>query len=128
MKKSSESSIILLDEPDSHLHTSLPKKLFLFLEDLAKDFELQILIATHSRDFLAAAPHYSIIPVDISESNLKPMESMEHLLGEYKRQGEISNLDIACLYNSKSCLFVEGPGNPDIIMTLERVQKRRDIR
>lgn len=114
----SESSIILLDEPDSHLHTSLQKKLFMFLEDLSRDFNLQLLIATHSRDFLASAPISSIIPVDISERCLKPMQSMEHLLTEFKRQGELSNLDIACLYNSKSCLFVEGTDDYDILITL----------
>ncbi|MGB3478727.1 MAG: AAA family ATPase [Halobacteriota archaeon] len=118
----SESSIILLDEPDSHLHTSLQKKLFMFLDDLSREFNLQLLIATHSRDFLASAPIDSIIPVDITERCLKPMQSMEHLLTEFKRQGELSNLDIACLYNSKSCLFVEGTSDSDIlIMLAERV-------
>lgn len=114
----SESSIILLDEPDAHLHTSLQKKLFMFLDDLSRKLDLQLLIATHSRDFLAAAPLDSIIPVDITERRLKPMESMEHLLTEFERQGELSNLDIACLYNSKSCLFVEGPSDSDILITL----------
>lgn len=114
----SESSIILLDEPDSHLHTSLQKKLFMFIDDLSREFDLQLLIATHSRDFLAAAPIDSIIPVDITEHCLKPMQSAEHLLTEFKRQGELSNLDIACLYNSKICLFVEGPSDSDILVTL----------
>jgi predicted ATPase len=114
----SKSSIILLDEPDSHLHTSLQKKLFMFLDDLSREFDLQLLIATHSRDFLASAPIDSIIPVDITERCLKPMQSMEHLLTEFKRQGELSNLDIACLYNSKSCLFVEGASDSDILITL----------
>lgn len=114
----SKSSIILLDEPDSHLHTSLQKKLFLFLDDLSREFNLQLLISTHSRDFLASSPISSIIPVDITERSLKPMHSMEHLLTEFKRQGELSNLDIACLYNSKSCLFIEGPSDSDILITL----------
>jgi predicted ATP-dependent endonuclease of OLD family len=114
----SKSSIILLDEPDSHLHTSLQKKLFMFLDDLSREFDLQLLIATHSRDFLASAPIDSIIPVDITERCLKPMQSMEHLLTEFKRQGELSNLDIACLYNSKSCLFVERTSDSDILITL----------
>jgi predicted ATPase len=114
----SKSSIVLLDEPDSHLHTSLQKKLFMFLDELSHEFDLQLLIATHSRDFLASAPIDSIIPVDITERRLKPMQSMEHLLTEFKRQGELSNLDIACLYNSKSCLFVEGASDSDILITL----------
>lgn len=114
----SESSIVLLDEPDAHLHTSLQKKLYLFLDDLSKKLNLQLIISTHSRDFLASSPIHSIIPVNLSEPLLKPMESIEHLLSEFKRQGEISNLEIASLYSSKSCLFVEGGSDEDILINL----------
>lgn len=103
--------ILLLDEPDAHLHTSLQSKLFSFLSDLAKKLDMQIIMSTHSRDLISQAPLESIIPVDFERKTLKPIASLEHLLLEYERHGEISNVDIALLYQTKRCLFVEGPSD-----------------
>ena len=100
--------IILLDEPDAHLHTSVQLRLLDFLYDLAGRFNIQIIAATHSRDLIANAPLASIVPVDQSRSVIKPLGSLEHLLLEFERHGDVSNVDLALLYTSKRCLFVEG--------------------
>ncbi|HYB60658.1 MAG TPA: AAA family ATPase [Methylomirabilota bacterium] len=105
------SPILLLDEPDSHLHTSLQAQLFAFLQTLAENLDLQIIMSTHSRDLISQAPLGSIIPVDFARTSLAPIASLEHLLLEYERHGEISNVDIALLYQTKRCLFVEGPSD-----------------
>lgn len=102
------SRIILFDEPDSHLHTSLQLRLYSFLKEISDKMNLQIILATHSRDLISQAPMDSIVPVDLKEKRLKPIQSIEHLLVEFKRQGTISNVDLALLYQAKKCLFVEG--------------------
>lgn len=105
------SPILLLDEPDSHLHTSLQAKLFAFLQSLADQLDVQIIMSTHSRNLISQAPLGSIIPIDFTRRMLRPIASLEHLLLEYERHGEISNVDIALLYQAKRCLFVEGPSD-----------------
>jgi hypothetical protein len=110
--------IVLLDEPDAHLHTSLQSKLLSFLWDMATEFNLQIILATHSRDLISQAPLESIVPVDLSRKRLAPLASMEHLLLEYERQGSISNVDLALLYQTKRCLFVEGASDSKLITQL----------
>ena len=105
------SPILVLDEPDSHLHTSLQAKLFAFLQSLADQLDLQIIMSTHSRDLISQAPLGSIVPIDFTRRFLRPIASLEHLLLEYERHGEISNVDIALLYQTKRCLFVEGPSD-----------------
>ena len=110
-----KSRIILLDEPDAHLHTSLQARLASFLEGLAVELGVQIIIATHSRDLIAQVPIESVIPVDSNASHMKPIEGFEHLLSEYRRLGAISNMDLALLYRTKRCLFVEGPSDRSLL-------------
>ena len=105
------SRIVLVDEPDAHLHTSLQSSLYDFLSDLSDQLDLQILMATHSRDLISRAPIETIIPVDLAQSELSPIGSIDHLLLEYRRHGAVSNVDIALLYQSRRCLFVEGPSD-----------------
>jgi predicted ATP-dependent endonuclease of OLD family len=40
---------------------------------------------------------------------------MEHLLLEYKRHGGLGNFNLALLYQSKRCLFVEGSSDIDYL-------------
>jgi len=103
-----KSKIVLLDEPDAHLHTSLQVRLAEFLQELSSGLEMQIVLATHSRQLISQAPIESVTPVDSNAQKIKPIVSVDHLLAEYRRLGEINNVDLALLYQSKRCLFVEG--------------------
>jgi predicted ATPase len=107
--------IVLLDEPDAHLHSTLQAKLLDFLYELSRHYGLQIIISTHSRDLISRAPLQSILPVDLTRQELKPIASLEHLLLEYQRQGTVSNVDLALLYQTKKCLFVEGPNDTKLL-------------
>lgn len=44
--------LLLLDEPDSHLHPDNQRKLAQLLCELAVDYDFQVLVSTHSRHFL----------------------------------------------------------------------------
>jgi hypothetical protein len=79
------------------------------LNELSSRYGIQIILSTHSRDIISQAPLETIIPIDLSRSHLQPIASLEHLLLEFERQGIVSNVDLALLYQTKKCLFVEGP-------------------
>ena len=100
--------IVLLDEPDAHLHTSLQSRLSLFLHKLATEGKIQFILATHSRDLISRSPLESVIPVDASRREIRPISQIEHLLTEFRRLGPVGNFDVALLYQTKRCLFVEG--------------------
>lgn len=117
-------SIVLLDEPDAHLHTSVQAQLFDFINRLVEDYGMQVILATHSRDLISQAPLESIVPVDRSRARLSPLASLEHLLLEYQRYGTVSNIDLALLYQTKRCLFVEGPTD---VRLLPRIAERCGI-
>jgi predicted ATPase len=50
--------VILMDEPDAHLHVSLQREVLDHFQKVAKMRRVQFLVATHSRDFInQVAPH-----------------------------------------------------------------------
>lgn len=51
-----EPEVLLVDEPDSHVHPSGQKLLMLTLEQLAIDLGCRIVISTHSRHLVESAP------------------------------------------------------------------------
>ena len=54
----SEETILLIDEPDAHLHPDLHQNFALFVRSILDTFSVQILISTHSSTLLAALGHY----------------------------------------------------------------------
>jgi len=110
--------IVLLDEPDAHLHSSVQAQLLDFLTELVDRFKLQVIVATHSKDLIGRAPLVAIIPIDRTRAKLAPLASLDHLLLEYQRQGAVSNVDLALLYQTKRCVFVEGPTDARLLPRL----------
>jgi predicted ATPase len=110
--------LVLLDEPDAHLHPSLQSRLLDFLLTLSSHFGVQIILSTHSKEVISQAPLNAIVPVDASRRVLQPIASMEHLLLEYERQGTITNVDLALLYQTRRCLFVEGQADKRLLPKL----------
>jgi predicted ATPase len=110
--------LVLLDEPDAHLHSSVQAQLLDFLSDLATQFHIQIIAATHSRDLISRAPLQSIVPVDRARVEVRPLQSIEHILLEFQRHGSIDNVDLALLYQTRRCLFVEGKKDIDLLPRL----------
>lgn len=53
-------SIILLDEPETCLHPGAQKNIFKFLLDQCLRKKIQIIISTHSKEFLKDLPNYAI--------------------------------------------------------------------
>lgn len=61
----------------------------------------------------------------MTRKELKPISSLEHLLLEYQRQGAVSNVDLALLYQTKKCLFVEGTNDRKLLPKIaERLGSR----
>lgn len=56
-------NILLLDEPDAHLHSSLQRQLLDKLEEIAIRSGKQVLVATHSVEILRNAPPQRILEV-----------------------------------------------------------------
>lgn len=88
------STVVLLDEPDAHLHSNMQVALFYSLREIQKELGIQILISTHSTAIIASAMPSEIIPI----SNLDYVEPLskesevEELISERIDSYELTKL------------------------------------
>jgi len=106
--------ILLLDEPDSHLHCSLQQKLVEQLKVLAQKTNKQILIATHSTEIIRNTKPEMIL-------ELSRKRSPRFLVDEYQKIGMLAGLGtdyspkIDALKRTKKVLFIEGKFDLEVL-------------
>lgn len=108
-------SIVLLDEPDAHLHSSLQRAIVEILEDIGRDQGLQILIATHSKEIINFIDPSRLIFVQAGESSAAPMSHEVTPIAVLRSLGAIDNIDAFALVKNRKCLFVEGSSDATIL-------------
>lgn len=72
------SSVVLLDEPDAHLHANMQVSLFYSLREIQKELNIQILISTHSTAIISAAIPSEIIPIS-DLAHIEPLTEAEEV-------------------------------------------------
>lgn len=98
-------SMILLDEPDSHLHARLQSELMSIFSDLATEENLQFVIATHSPHLLRAAPVGSIHVCRNGTVTLLSKSATE--IDLLDRLGAFDRMELVPLLQSGKVCFVE---------------------
>lgn len=74
--------ILLLDEPDAHLHPSAIKQFLEVVEKrLVNEYQVQVFITTHSPTTVALSPSYSIFEINSSPTNIKKVRKKEEGIG-----------------------------------------------
>lgn len=108
--------VLLLDEPDAHLHPSLQDQLLESLEELAPAKEKQVLIATHSSEILRNTDPSRILHISAGKGR--------YLRDEQQKAGMLVGLGseyaprIDGAKRTKRILFVEGRSDVPILKTL----------
>ncbi|MBM3436268.1 MAG: hypothetical protein FJY07_08660 [Bacteroidetes bacterium] len=98
-------NLILLDEPDVHLHGTMQASLLNELKNLIRDENKQIIFATHSRDIIGRIDPDRIISLNNNQaSRLKINFEIYDLL---ETLGSFDNIQIAQLQEFKRLLVVE---------------------
>ncbi len=111
-----EERILLIDEPDTHLHPDLQQRLASFIVDISKNYDTQIIIATHSTTLLSALGFYgkektSIIYLNPAQKEHiaikfeKNLQELSTCLGGHALMGPLFN---------KPLLLVEGDDDYNI--------------
>lgn len=103
---SEEFNVILLDEPDAHLHTQLQKNLTERLEDITIKKGKQVLLATHSTELIRAYEPYKIL--SLSNSRGRYLGSDDEKIGLLSGIGTMFSPKIHKLTEEKRLLIVEG--------------------
>lgn len=107
-----KAKIVLLDEPDAHLHPSLQRVLMNLLADLSKTENIQFIIATHSKEIIAQSDPTKIFQISNENNEAKRLTSFPEMVEVLNDLGSVDNIDLAILMKTKRCLFVEG--NDDV--------------
>lgn len=103
----SEQSLLLLDEPDSHLHSSVQRLLAKFLESHASD-TCQIIIATHAPDMIDEFPLESLTWIDKSESEPRNCDDVAKTLAEL---GAVTHAQAIGLLKADALIYFEAKGD-----------------
>jgi predicted ATPase len=112
------STVLLLDEPDAHLHVILQKQIYDQLKRVASETNSQLIIATHSEVLVEATP---------SEQVLSFFKSPHILVGEPERDQvrealkRITNMDILLAEQTPGILYLEGSTDLDLLREWARI-------
>lgn len=106
-------SVLLLDEPDAHLHTSLQWQLFEKLIDLSSRNQKQVLFATHSTEIIKGVKPELILKVDGNSISFLTQERQKVTL--LAGLGTEHNLLFAQIQQKKRILFVENESDKELL-------------
>jgi predicted ATPase len=110
---SPEIDVLLLDEPDAHLHPTLQSRLFDFLGELSDTSGTQVLIATHSTEILRHTEPQSIFHVRGAASRYLQKESQK--VGMLAGMGTDYAPRVDGAKKTRRVLFVEGKSDLRIL-------------
>lgn len=105
--------ILLLDEPDAHLHCSLQILLFSKLQRIISMNNKQILVATHSTEIIKSVP-FSIV-MDVNQCKCKYLKTPPQVVAILAGLGSEYNPMLANVTKTKRILFVENESDADIL-------------
>ena len=108
-------SVVLLDEPDAHLHSSLQKTVIDVLDNLSRTRGFQLLVSTHSKEIINYVDPSRLILVEKGASKASPFGPAVTLLSILQSVGSIDNVDAFALVRNKRCLFLEGQDDELVI-------------
>lgn len=112
---SGSSSIVLLDEPDAHLHSSLQRVVIEILDELADSESFQVVLATHSKEIINFVDPTRLILIEDGASVAEPVGDAVTPMTILRAMGDIDNVDAYALVKNRRCLFVEGQTDLSIL-------------
>ncbi|WP_217596433.1 AAA family ATPase [Cohnella sp. GbtcB17] len=110
--------VVLLDEPDAHLHPNLQATLAKTLREIQEELGIQIIISTHSTSIIRAANPNEVIPVSSSNPINSPLTSKADV--EQEISGKIDTYELGKTVISGKLIFFED-SNVDIFETFDMV-------
>jgi len=97
--------IVLIDEPDAHLHPNLQVELIRSLQEISNDLDLQIVMSTHSPAIIREVSPDLVLPVNTQEKQLHflkvPQEVDEYI------HDNIDSFVLGKVQSRRKILFIE---------------------
>lgn len=104
LSRSSDASIVIIDEPEIYLHPDVQRQLLSILRGLKSD----VLLATHSVEIMGEADPSEILLVNKGTRSAKRLKDIEGVQVALEALGSTQNVTLTHLARTKKILFVEG--------------------
>ncbi|MDY6972686.1 MAG: AAA family ATPase [Thermodesulfobacteriota bacterium] len=116
------SPILLLDEPDAHMHHSLQRSFLKLLRSFANSEDLQIVMASHSETFLRETPLEEIRVIDAAWREAGKFPDAPELQEQLSQAGIWpTQLELAEILRTRRVLIVEGDKDEKIVHRVGRL-------
>ena len=116
LARSKQFETVILDEPDVYMHADLQRRLIRFL----KGRHRQVIVATHSVEIMSEVDPENILVVDRDRKDAKFTTDIPQVQQVVDQIGGVENLQLARLWGSRRCIFVEG----DDLMLMKQFQNK----
>ncbi|MBN2208036.1 MAG: AAA family ATPase [Candidatus Coatesbacteria bacterium] len=111
-------SVLLLDEPDAHLHVILQRQVYDRLRSVARMRQCQLLVSTHSEVILEDTGPEQIISFYGAPHRLRIESDRDQVREALKR---LSSLDILSAESGRNIFYVEGESGFKILSEFARI-------
>lgn len=100
-------TLLLIDEPDAHLHPELQVRLGTVLKDMTDDLHAQLIVATHSPDVIDAFSPKEVIFINAEKKKLTSFKKDTAFVEGLLTSGVITNSALSRIAVRPKCLVVE---------------------
>ena len=105
-------AVLLLDEPDAHLHVILQRQIYDRLRTVASRRSCQLIIATHSEVLLDATPPTRVVSFLGKPHRLIRKDQRDQVR---EAMGRLTTLDLLLAEQGRAVLYCEGQSDFDIL-------------
>jgi predicted ATPase len=110
--------ILMVDEPDAHLHSSLQRLVVDVLRRASQELGLQVLLATHSKEIVNYVDPTELLVVDRKQSDLSGLGEHESAISVLESLGAVDSIDAYQVITHRKVLLFEGTSDKKILVGL----------
>lgn len=128
LRQTSMVPIVLLDEPEAHLHPRLQGTVGEELANLARDFGFQLLLATHSVEMInrLGRSRATLLSVDRAKNSVMELVDESATMQALEDFADLEPFTALNMLASRRILFHEGPSDYTYLDACARVHFRSD--
>jgi predicted ATPase len=110
--------VLLVDEPDAHLHSSLQRLVVDVLRSASQELQLQVLLATHSKEIVNYVDPAELLVIDRRRSELRGLGEHQGAISVLESLGSVDSVDAYQVITHRKVLLVEGASDQRILRSL----------
>jgi len=104
LARSTESSTVILDEPDVYMHPDIQRRLMRFIKTRFP----QVIVTTHSVEIMSEVDVDEILIIDRKRTRSRFAGTLPAVQKLIEHIGSVHNIHLAKLWNTRRCILIEG--------------------